>query len=72
MYSSCDHMGCNLLGSSVHGFLPEKYWSGLTFSPPGDLLDPGIEPASPELVVGFFTTEPSGKPNTDILFGLIC
>ena len=26
---------------------PGKYWSGLPFSPPGDLPDPGIEPRSP-------------------------
>ena len=38
------------------------YWSGLPFPPPGDLPDPGIEPASPALAGGFFTTEPLGKP----------
>ena len=26
------------------GFPRQKYWSGLPFSSPGDLLDPGIEP----------------------------
>ena len=26
------------------GFSRQKYWSGLPFSPPGDLPDPGIEP----------------------------
>ena len=25
----------------------QEYWSGLPFPPPGDLPDPGIEPASP-------------------------
>ena len=30
---------------------------------PGDLPDPGIEPMSPALAGGFFTTEPPGKPN---------
>ena len=29
------------------GFSRQEYWSGLPFPPPGDLLDPGIEPASP-------------------------
>ena len=24
------------------GFLRQEYWSGLQFSPPGDLLNPGI------------------------------
>ena len=50
------------------GFYRQEYWSGLSFPPPGDLPDPGIEPASPVsrvLVVGFFTTEPPGKPHLD-------
>ena len=34
----------------------QEYWSGLSFPPPGDLPDPGIKPASPALVGGFFTT----------------
>ena len=29
------------------GFPRQEYWSGLPFPPPGDLLDPGIKPASP-------------------------
>ena len=29
---------------------------------PGDLPDPGIEPGSPALAGGLFTTEPPGKP----------
>ena len=28
------------------GFSRQEYWSGLPFPPPGDLLDPGIEPVS--------------------------
>ena len=35
---------------------------GKPFSSPGDLPDPGTEPASPALVGRFFTTETSGKP----------
>ena len=38
---------------------------GLPFPPPGDLPDPGIKPASPALVGGFFTTAPPGKPCID-------
>ena len=30
------------------GLLRQEYWSGLTFSPSGDLLEPGIEAMSPE------------------------
>ena len=43
----------------------QEYWSGLSFPPPGDLPNSGIEPArpkSPVLASGFFATEPSGKP----------
>ena len=40
----------------------QEYWSGLPFPPPGDLPDSGIEPTSPALAGGFFTTEPPGKP----------
>ena len=48
------------------GFLRQKYWCGLPLSPPGDLLNPGIElesPESPALAGRFFTTEPSGRPS---------
>jgi len=41
------------------GFSRQEYWSGLPFSSPGDLPDPGIKPASPgspALAEGFFTT----------------
>ena len=31
------------------GFSRQEYWSGLPFSSPGDLPDPGIEPRSPAL-----------------------
>ena len=44
------------------GFFRQECWSGLPFPSPGDLPDPGIEPASPALTGGFFTTEPPGKP----------
>ena len=36
------------------GFSRQEYWSGLPCPPPGDLPDPGIEPASPSLAGGFF------------------
>ena len=43
-------------------FSRQKYWSGLSFPSAGDLLRSGIEPISPTLAGGFFTTEPPGKP----------
>ena len=47
------------------GFSRQEYWSGLPFPPPGDLPDPGKEPASsgaPALPGRFFTTKPPEKP----------
>ena len=41
------------------GLPGQEYWSGLPYSPPGDLSDSGIEPVSlpfPALAGGFFTT----------------
>ena len=43
------------------GFPRQEYWTGLPFLSPGDLLNPGIEPASPALADRFFTTEPLRK-----------
>ena len=43
-------------------FLRQESWSRLPFPSPGDLPAPGIEPASPALGDGFFTTESPGKP----------
>ena len=34
----------------------QEHWSGLPFPSPGDLPDPGIEPASPALIGRLFTT----------------
>ena len=45
----------------------QERWSGVPFSTPGELPDPGIEPESPALAAGFFTAEPRGKPSG--LFG---
>ena len=41
------------------GFTRQEHWSGLPFPPPGNLLDPGMEPKSltfPALVGQFCTT----------------
>ena len=48
------------------GFSRQEYWSGLSFPPPGDLPDPGMEPGCPALAGGFFTTEPPGSPDADV------
>ena len=56
-------MDCSPPGSSVHGILQARVleWVAISFS--RDLPDPGIEPGSPVLADGFFTTEPPGKPS---------
>ena len=43
-------------------FSRQEYWCGLPVPPPGDLPDPGMEPAFPALAARFFTTEPPGMP----------
>ena len=43
-------------------FARQEYWSALPFPTPEDLSNPGIEPLSPELAGGFFTTSIPGKP----------
>ena len=48
-------------GSLSMGFPRQEYWSGLPFPLPGDLPDPGIEPAFPTLAGRLLTTEPSVK-----------
>ena len=42
----CDPLGCNLLGSSVHGILQARILKWVAFPSPGDLPDPRIEPRS--------------------------
>ena len=43
------------------GFPRQEYLSALPFPSPGELLNPGIEPMSPELGGGFFITGPPRK-----------
>ena len=43
-------------------FSRQGYWGGLSFSPPGDLPNTGIEPGSPALQAGSLLSEPPGEP----------
>ena len=43
-------------------FSRQEYWSGLPFSSPGDLPNPGIEPSSPALQTDALPSEPPAKP----------
>ena len=60
-------MNFSLLGSSVHGILQARMLSRLSFPSPGDLPDPKVKPASPELESRFFTTETPGKPQDYVM-----
>ena len=52
------------------GFSRQEYWSGLLFSSPGDLPDPGTEPRSPALHMDYLLSEPLGKPKNTGVDGL--
>ena len=55
----CDPMGYSQPGFSVHGILQARILDWVAMPPPGDLPDPGIEPASlmsPSLSGRFSTT----------------
>ena len=56
---SCARPFCEPLPT---GFPRQESWSWLPFPSPEDLPDPGIEPASPTLAGGFFTTSYQGSP----------
>ena len=49
------------------GFSRQEYWSGLPFSSPGNLPNPGIQPGSPTLETDFLPSEPLGKPFTSFV-----
>ena len=42
------------------GFCRQEYWSGLPFSPPGDLRNPGMDPGSPILQADSLPLSPQG------------
>ena len=50
-------MNCSTPGFSVHGISQARILEWVSMSSPGDLPNPGIEPTSPALAGGFFTTE---------------
>ena len=60
----CNPKDCSRPGSSVHGILQARNWSGWLWPPPGDLPDPGIKPASllSVALTGGLSLAPPGKP----------
>ena len=57
----CDPRTVAHQGLLSMGFSRQEHWSGLPFSFPGHLPDPGIKPTSPTLAGSFSTTELPGK-----------
>ena len=47
-------------------FSRQEYWSGLSFPPPGDIPDPGVEPGSPTMQADALPSEPPGKPTQEM------
>ena len=56
-------------------FSRQEYWSGLPFSSPGELPDPGIEPMSlmsPAFAEGFFATSATKPQTNNLPFRALC
>ena len=58
----CNPMDCSPPGSSVHGILQARYWSGLPCPPPWDLPNPGIELVPPALQADSLPLSHQGSP----------
>ena len=52
----CNPMGCSHQSPLFMEFSRQEYWSRLPFPSPGNLPNPGNEPASPALAARFLTT----------------
>ena len=59
----CEPMDCSLPDSSFHGILQARILELAAISSSRDLSYSVIEPLSPALAGGLFTTEPPGKPS---------
>ena len=62
----CSLINCSPPGSSVHRIFQAGILEWAAISSPGDLLAPGIKPASLALRGRFFTTVPPGKPPINV------
>ena len=70
-----DPVDCSPPGSSVRGISRREHWSGVPCPPPGELPDPGIEPAalvSPALAGRFFTTSATREAENTVVFYQEC
>ena len=64
----CDPMAVVCQAPLSIGFSRQDYWSGLPFSSPGDLPNPGIKPGFLALQVDSLPPEPPGKPLNIMLY----
>ena len=62
----CDPIDGSPPGSPIPGLLQARTLEQVAILFSRDLPNPGIEPMSPALAGGFFTTEPSGKPSMHV------
>ena len=53
------------------GFPRQEYWRGLLFPSPGDLSDPGMEPASPAWQADSLPLSHLESPIIDIIFTVL-
>ena len=70
----CDPVDCSPHTSSLQGIFQARILEWVAISSSRGSPDPGIEPpslVSPELAGGFFTIEPSGKPQNLLNVNLI-
>ena len=58
----CDPIDCSPPGCSAHGISQATVLEWVVISFSREFPDPGIEPVSPALAGGFFTTQPPGYP----------
>ena len=64
----CDPMDCIAHKAPLSKeFSRQEFWSGLTFSSPGDLPNPRMEPGSPALQADSLPSESPGMPLIIIL-----
>ena len=74
---------CSVMSDSLRSHRPEPTWllfdnsfqawilEWVAISSSADLPNPGVEPVSPSLAGGCFTTEPPGNPEPKIKFCLV-
>ena len=68
----CNPIDYSPPGSSVHGIIQTRIWSGLPFPSPGDIPDPGIKSRFPTLQTDSLLSEPQGSqssPSSDAFPG---